>query len=73
LALTRGLILLPLDQELDNFPLRMIKVLQTLEIAEQRSQLEILGNFTALRYLQQKNKGREISSLPPLLFWSPAF
>jgi hypothetical protein len=46
LALTHGLILLPLDQELDDFPLRMIKVLQTLEIAEQRSQLEILGDFT---------------------------
>lgn len=38
-------ILLPLDRELEDFPLRMSKVLQTLEIAEQRSQLEILSDL----------------------------
>ena len=39
-------LLLPLDRELEDFPLRMSKVLQTLEIAEQRSQLEILSALT---------------------------
>ncbi len=39
-------LLLPLEQELDDFPFRMIKVLQMLEIAEQRSQLEILADLT---------------------------
>jgi hypothetical protein len=37
---------LPLDPEFDDFPLRMSEVLETLEIAEDRSQLEILTDIT---------------------------
>lgn len=39
-------LLLPLKRELEDFPLRMSKVLQTLETAEKRSQLQILKDFT---------------------------
>jgi hypothetical protein len=38
-------ILLPLKPEFLDFPRRMAEVLQTLEIAENRSQIEILSNL----------------------------
>ncbi len=43
-------VLLPLDRQLRDYPLRIGELIRTLEIAEQRSQLQILADITAARY-----------------------
>jgi hypothetical protein len=58
-------LLLPLDQEFDDYPLRMSKVLQTLEIAEQRSQFEIWQELTgdSLNNLKAKENSGSVTDL----------
>ncbi len=54
---------MPLDRELDDFPLRMSKVLQTLEFAEQRSQLDILADLTMDNSTQAKENSGSVADL----------